>query len=879
MFGLEFLRSSLARNKADADLCDEFSFHIESEVRKNIASGMQEEEARRQALIEFGGLQQTREAVHQVRWWRGAETILQDLRYGARTLYKSPGLALVAVLIIAFGVGANTAIFSTFMAALYPKWGLPNPNQLINVREATPTNTGFLVSVADFEDYRQRQHSFQQLSLWMIQSVNLTGREMPDRLIGGFVSANYFDMLGIKPALGRTFVPGEDRPGSAYVALLGYTAWKNRFKRDVNVLGSEVVINNEAYVVVGVIPEDLEKLVPTDVYLTAQHFPSYTLDRRAKTMGMMGRLNVDVTRSRAVADLEAICASMTHDHPESNADRHIELDTLREMMRGEMRAPLLMLVGAVGVVLLSVCANLGNLLLARGVSRQKEISLRAALGASRSRLFRQFFCESLLIAFSGGTLGILIAVQFLGVIRKISPVDLDIGDATITDERALLFTAAASIVAAILFGTLPALRFSRADAGSVLNSGMRQTGSLSHSWLRSTFVVVQTGLAVVLLVSSALLLKSLAALANTGAGFKTDHLLTMEYRVPRNKYQSPDSQADFHRQLQLRLQRVPGVISTAYVQSLPFSGNWGEISFRLPGNSASGRADFTSLTNVVSASYFATAQIPLLRGQTFPDSDGVDSAIAVIVSKTFVREFLPGKEPLGAQIQFVNTTQATDGQSPNLKYAVIVGVVGDTKQVSRHELSRPQIYFSYAQVPSIFGTLLVRTAIDPMQLSDPIRAAVWSIDKDQPVWKVRTVDYLLDRDLAPARFLVVLISAFGAIALFLSALGTFGLINHNVQQRVRELGIRMALGAQPTQLWRMVVWEGTRLGTIGAALGVVASFGVTSLIRSLLFGVGRFDAFSFTAAFLIMVVVAGVAAYIPARRATRVDPLIALRYE
>ena len=679
--------------------------------------------------------------------------------------------------------------------------------------------------------------------------------------------------------LGRTFVPGEDRPGSAYVAVLGYTAWRNRFNGDPNVLGSQVIINSESYSVIGVVPENLEQLVPTGVYVTAQHHPAYTMDRRAKSMGMMGRLQDGVSRTRAVADLDAVAVSLAHDFPETSAGKHIKIETLREIMRGEMKAPLLMLLGSVALVLLIICANLANLLLARGISRQKEIAVRAALGAGRMRLFRQFFCESLLIALSGGALGVLVAVQMLGVIRRISPPGFDLGGPDILDGRALLFTAAAAIIAGVLFGTAPAWRFSKTDAGSALNSGVRQTDSRTHSWLRSAFVILQTALAVVLLVSSGMLLKSLARLANTGAGFRTDHLLSMEYRVPRNKYRTAESQANFHRQVQEKLQSVPGVVSAAYVQALPFSGNWGEIAFQLPGTSAPQHGDLSALTNLVSPSYFATAQIPLLRGRIFTDSDDAHSEIAVIVSNTFVREFLPGQEPLGKEVRFTDTTQVTDGQSSNLKRAVIVGVTGDTKQMSRHEVVRPQIYFSYAQVPGIFGTLMVRTAIDPMQLGESIRAAVWSVDKDQPVWSVRTVDSLLDRDLSSSRFLVLLISAFGGVALLLSAIGTFGLVNHNVQQRVHGLGIRMALGAQPRDVWRMVVWEGTRLGAIGGAVGVVLSATATGLIRSLLFGVGRFDVFSFVTAFVAMVMVAAVAAYLPARRATRVDPLIALRYE
>jgi putative ABC transport system permease protein len=526
-----------------------------------------------------------------------------------------------------------------------------------------------------------------------------------------------------------------------------------------------------------------------------------------------------------------------------------------------------------------MCANLANLLLARGMARQKEIAVRSALGAARPRLVRQFFCESLLLSLTGGALGLLVAVQMLGLIKKISPIEMDIDVAGLLDYRALLFIVAISVGAGILFGTAPALRLSKADAGSVLNSGTRETGSSRTSWLRSAFVVVQTALAVVLLVCSALLLKSLSALTSTSSGFNTSHLLTMEYRVPRNKYARPESQAGFHRKIQEKIQSVPGVVSAAYVQSLPFSGNWSDVAFKLPGIRDPKDSDFTALTNVVSPAYFATAQIPLLQGRTFSDADDARSNPVVVVNNTFVHTLLQGQGPLGREIQFTDTTSVTDGQSIKLTRAVIVGVVGDTRQLSRNEAMRPQIYFPYSQVPDIFGTLMVRAAIDPMQLADPIRAAVWSIDKDQPVWKVRTVDYLLDRDAAPARFLVMLISAFGGLALLLSALGTYGLVNHNVQHRTRELGIRVALGAQPADVWRMVFWEGTRLGALGGLIGLVAALGATRLMRGLLHGVSTFDVFSFAVAFSGTLLVAAIATYIPARRATRVDPLIALRYE
>jgi predicted permease len=422
----KYMRGLFLRKQSDAEIREEFSFHLEEEIRKNVNSGMSEADARRQALIEFGGLQQTREAVHQVLWWHGIETVFQDLRHGARLLRKSPTFTLVAVLTIALGIGANTAIFSTFLEVLYPTWGLAKANQLVDIREATATSRGFLVSVGNFEDYRTRQQTFQNLSLWMDQSLNLTGRERPDRLIGSFVSDNFFALLGASPVMGRTFVPGEDRPGAPYVAVLGYTAWKKRFSGDVSILGQQIVLNNEPYTVVGVVPENLEKFVPVDVYVTAQHHPAYSMDRQAKTMGLMGRLKDGVSRQRAVADLNAIAGTLARDYPQSNKGIHIEIDSLREMMRGDMRAPLSLLVAAVAIVMLIMCANLANLLLSRGMARQKEIAVRSALGAARLRLVSQFFCESLLISLTGGALGVLVAIQLLGLIRKIIPIGLSL---------------------------------------------------------------------------------------------------------------------------------------------------------------------------------------------------------------------------------------------------------------------------------------------------------------------------------------------------------------------------------------------------------------------------------------------------------------------
>jgi putative ABC transport system permease protein len=876
---LDRVRAVIGRKRPDPDLQNELVFHLESEIRKNIASGIPPEEARRQALIAFGGVQQTKERVREMQWRHTLDTITQDLKYAFRMLRKSPVFTTVALLTVALGVSANTAIFSAVVSVLYPDWGVRKPEQIVSVREATTTNTGYMVSVPNFEDYRRQQNTFQELSLWINQSINLTGAEKPERLVGGFVSANFFDMLGVSAHIGRTFLAGEDQPGAGYVAVLGFTAWQTRFGADAEVIGRQIILNNESYTIVGVLPRKIESMFPIDAYITAQHHPGYKLDRQAKPLLIMGRLKDGISRAQAAADLNATASRLARDFPETNTGIHIEVESMREELTGDLRTPLLALMGAVALVLLIVCSNLASLLLARGLARQREIAVRAALGAARTRLVRQFLCESMLIAVSGGAIGLALANPLLTLLRRLSPVQLDLSGSAVLDLRVLVFAAALSMLTGLLFGMAPALQFSRVDLARSLTSGTRAAGT-ARSRLRSALVVSQLAISVVLLVNSSMLIKSLYALLNSSPGFATDHLLTMEYRVPRNKYSTPESQASFHRQVQERIRQVPGVISAAYVQALPFSGNWGEISFTRPGGASQPHQPaFTAITNLVSPTYFSTAQIPVLRGRTFTEHDDLHSSPVVIISSTFVRQILAGEDPLGKELEFTDTTQATDGGSPRLRRATIVGVVGDVKQLTRRETIRPEIYFSYTQVPGIFGTLMIRTATNPMSLSEEVKKAVWSIDKDQPVWKIRTVEFLLDRDIAPARFLVVLMSFFGGVALLLSALGTFGMLNNSVQQRMHELAIRMALGARPADVRSQVLGKGLRLAFIGGLAGLPAAALASRLLNSLFYGVASSDVLSFVLAWVGMTLIAVVASYVPARRATRVDPLVALRYE
>ena len=872
------LLALLQRRKLEQGLSDEFRFHLEKQIELNLAAGMNTEEARRQALITFGGIQQTRESVHRQYWTHTLETLLQDIHYAVRLLRKSPGFAAIAISILALGIGANTAIFTAVNTVLFARWPVRHQEQLMLVREPSATNQGFLISIPNFDDYRHQQTTFQQMSLWLGQTINLTGREHPERLVGGFVSDNFFGMLGVNVARGRTFLPDDDRPGAAPVAVISDEAWHTRFGSDPALLGSRLTLNNELYTIVGILPPGFSLPVsPSEVFVPARHFQDYKVERYAKSFLVFGRMQDGVTRKQATADLNNIAQRLAHDYPNENAGIHTELTGLQDLTTEKVRTPLLVLLGAVLAILLIVCANVANLLMARGATRQHEVEVRAALGASRGHLIRQFLCESLLLSTSGGIGGIFLARILLRLLQTISPVDVDISATAALDGRILLFTTAVSLLTGLLFGMAPAFQFSRVNLSSTLAGAGRITGNQAHERLRSGFVVCQLAMSLSLVVSAGLLARSFNALAEINPGFTPGHLLTMEYRLPISKYQTSDARWNFHRQMRDQVSRAPGVVSAAIVQGLPLSGNWGQISFDLPGKTTprEGIAP-TTLSNAVTPEYFSTLEIPLLKGRGFNSHDGGNAAPVVIISQAFAQKYFSNRDPLGQEIRISDTEETTIGNQ-NSKRATVIGIVGSAKQRALREIFEPQIYFSYAQVTGNFGTLVVRTAEPPENLVEPIRQAIWSVDKDQPVWRIRTMDSLIAKDLAPGRFAMLLMSAFGALALLLSALGTYAMLSYAVSQRTRELGIRIALGADRRSLLKLVLSQGTRLMAAGGLLGLLGAFISARLLGSMLYLINPIDITTFFCSLCVMALIAMLASYLPARRATRVDPVIALR--
>jgi len=770
-------------------------------------------------------------------------------------------------------VGANTAIFSVVNGVLFKPLPLKEPERLVLVYETTPTIPRSYISVPNLEDYRTGTRSFESFATYVPQSVNLTGGGgEPERVVGAFTPSSFFKTVGVEPALGRAFLPEDDAEGAGRVAVLGHEMWLRRFGADPSAVGKTLVLNGEPYEVVGVMPEGFGYPISApDVLLPAQKWPNYEVARSAHNCWVVGRLRPGVTREVAEEELRAVGRRLEEAYPEDNRGRGVVVIGLHEYVVEDIRPALLLLLGAVGFILLIACANIANLLLARGAARQKEMALRSALGASRARLLRQLLTETLLLALAGGAAGLLLAQWGVDALLALNPAELPAPEGVRLDASVLAFSLGLSAVAGFIFGVVPALQLSKTDVSRALKEGGRGAGEGSQrARLRGTFVVSQVALSLVLLVGAGLLLNSFYRLLNVSPGFDPRNLLTMEYRLPRNRYPEGAQQWRFHREVAERVARVPGVESAAIVRGLPFSGNGGTVTYVLPDRPAPARGqEPRAYENAIDPNYLRTVGLPLLRGRNFDERDTAQTAPVVLVNRLMAEQLWPGEDPLGKQIQFLEAKVT----------ASVVGVVGDAKQYDIGEPQRPQVYTSYAQNPHIFGTLVVRSRVEPLSLVQTVKGAVWSIDPEQPVWKVRTLEHLLSVNVADRRFVLWLMTCFAGLAVLLTALGIYGVVSYTVAQRTHEIGIRMALGAEGRDVLRMVLGRGMRLALLGVGAGLVAAFGVTRLMAGLLYGVSATDPLTYAAVALLLAFVALVACYIPARRATKVDPLVALRYE
>jgi putative ABC transport system permease protein len=798
-------------------------------------------------------------------------TVWQDLRYGARMLLKKPGFTLIAMLTLALGIGANTAIFSVVNAALIRPLPYHNPDRLIFLGTTMASGGQDLLSLDEMREFQTQSQSLEDLGGFMSQSVNLTGGERPDRVRGAYATANFFEVFNLRPVVGRMFAPGEDRPGAEKVVVVNERIWRERLGGDSNLAGKKLILNGEPFNVIGVAPSSFRQPFDTEVeiWMGAAAFPGNTAQRNFRFLGGLGHLKPGVDESHAQAEMNTIASQMALAYPVENAGRGARVQYLREYMAGGLRRMLYLLFASVGVILLIACANLANLLLARGLARRREIAVRAAMGAGKWRLIRQLLTEASLLSLAGGGLGVLLAQWGLAALQRL-PQNFVRSEDVRVDTIVLLFTLAVAIVTGWLFGLAPAMQLARPELNTILKDGGRGGEGAKWNRMRGAFVVIQVALSLLLLIGGGLLIRSFEKLLRVDPGFDPENLLTLEYRLPRNKYRQREAQWNFHRQVVERIRELPGVKSASLVRGLPFSGNGGDTEIILPDREIPPKGKGPrAMINTATPNYFETIGIPLIKGRFFNESDHLDTPRVFLINQTMARRFWPDQDPIGKQIRPYEDD--TTG--------VVVGVIGDAKHYFLEEEARPQMYDAYSQSPDIFATVAVRTTVEPMSLAEPVRQAVWRVDSDQPMWKVRTMESLLDRRVADKRFLMVLMGVFAALALVLTVIGLYGVMSYAVNQRTQEIGVRMALGAGAGAIQRMILRQGMILVLTGVALGLAASWSLTRLITNLLFGVSPTDPLTFGAISLTLTIVALLACLIPARRATKVDPIVALRRE
>ncbi|HJR08183.1 MAG TPA: ABC transporter permease [Pyrinomonadaceae bacterium] len=877
MYWLRFtylrLKGLLRKEQVEEEMDAEMRFHLLMRAQENIRDGMTPETAMRDARRRFGNLERVKEAAREIKGGGMLGTLLQDARYGVRMMIKTPVFTVVAVLTLAAGVGANTAIFSVVNAVLLKALPYHNSHRFVIVSGADQSGESGTISAAEAQDFSTHLTTLEDFAAMQSQSINLTGGSQPERVRGAFVTPNFFEVFNLSPTVGRTFARGEDQPGAERVVVVNEEFWRRRLNSDPELTGRKVILNGEPYSVVGVVPGSFRQPFDdeVEVWTTVQRFPSYETRRDARFLYGIGHLKAGVTREQAQVEADTVAARMAQVYPDVSAGRGAKVELMEERMVRNIRPIILALFAAVGCILLIACSNLANLTLARGTARQREFALRSALGASRGRLVRQLLTETTLLALLGGGFGLLLARWGTDLLLAVNPNVLPHGEVRL-DATVLLFTLGVSVLTGFLFGLTPAWQLSRLDLNTALKEGGRSVGDGAGALrARSVFVVVQMALALVLLVGGALFIKSFYKLLQVDPGFKTENLLTLEYRLPRNKYVEPAAQWEFHRQLVEQLKAVPGVQSAALIRGLPLTGNSASARITLPDREPPPKGQEPQAQfNTATPDYFATMGIPFIQGRLFNDADRADTPFVVIINQTMARRFWPGQDPIGKQIKFVGD----DGEP-----GTVIGVVGDAKHDWLSEQQRPQIYNSYSQTPGLFATVVVRTKVEPMSLAQTVREAVWKVDKDQPVWKVRTVESLMAYNVGDKRFLMLLMVVFAALALTITAVGLYGVVNYTVGRRTHEIGIRMALGARAGDVLKLVISQGMGLTLVGVGVGLIASFVLTRYIQSLLFEVSATDVLTFTSVSALLGGVALLACYIPARRATKVDPSIALRHE
>jgi putative ABC transport system permease protein len=807
------------------------------------------------------------------------DRIFADMRYGLRSLLKRPGATLIALVTLALGIGVNTAIFSAVDSILLRPLPFKDPERLVSVWEKTPA-LGIQqnqAAPANFFDLRNQNQVFEALGAYGPLDMNLTGSGEPERLDGQLVSANVFSILGVAPALGRTFLPNEDQVGQEHVVVLSDALWQRRFNRDPSILNQNITLNGESFTIIGVMPRGFFFPVrEVEMWTPWAMEPDQASGRGDHYLALVARLKPEVTVERANTDLETIAQRLSAEYPRTNEGLGFTARSLHRDYVGDLRLPILILFGAVGLVLLIACANVANLLLAQATTRRKEIAIRIALGARRWTIVRQLLVESLLLASGGGVVGVLGAFWGVQALAKLLPESLSKLQGVNIDARVLLFTILMSVLTAVVFGGLPALLASRTKPGATLSDVARDVaGGTSGRHVRRMLVVSEVALAVVLLVSAGLLIRSFQLLRQVEPGFNPENALTMRMVLPFPKYAKQEARRAFYDEVLRKVEEVPGVEAAGVITFLPLSFNGMNFSFSVEGRAAPSDMNLPfALFRVVSPDYFRAMGIPLQRGRFFEAHDSPDSTPVTVINRRLAERYWPGEDAIGKRLK------VGPSDSPNA-WLTVVGVVGDVRQTGLYE-QKLEFYVPYMQERRAFMAprdLVVRTKADPGVIAAAVRQAVWAVDKDQPVSNVRTMDQVFAAAISQERFQALMLGLFAALALVLACVGLYGVISYSVVQRTHEIGVRMALGAQPVDVLRLVIRQGMSLTFAGLVVGIVAGTFVTRVLSDMLFGVTPRDPLTFAGVPVLLLVVAFLACYVPARRATRIDPLQALRYE
>ncbi len=873
------------RGRRARELREEFCAHLAMEEQENLESGMPPEEAHYSALRRFGNVTIAQERSREMWGWNSFETLGQDVRYGLRQLRRSPGFTAVAVLTLALGIGANTAIFSVVNAVLLRPLPFEQPDRLVRVVSfRLRDKAGDNASYPDFLDWRSQNHVFERMGVFRTEGFTLTGHGQAAHLQGSIVSAEIFALLGVKPLLGRTFLPEEDKPGTANggnAVILSHRLWRERFGAEPGVVGQAIQLDNKSATIVGVMQEGFQFPIREghiDCWTTIARDlengqMSMAAQRGVHYLDVMARLKPRVTIAQAQAEMSTIISGLNKQYPE-NAPRGARIAPELEQLVGGVRPALLVLLGAVGCVLLIACANVANLLLTRATSRQREMAIRAALGAGKGRMIRQVLSESLVLASAGGVFGALLALWVTDFLVRLIPEDIPRLSAIHLDSYVLVFTIVLSFGTGLLFGMAPALQVSTSRLLESLKEGGRGvTEGIHRHRVRSALVVTEFAVAAMLLVGAGLLIQSFVRLERVDPGFDPHQVLTFKLELPASRY-SMARMVDLFRQIVARLNQVPGVRSASALFPFTLNGDEAVTTLDIEGRSVAEADRPRTAYTWVEPGFFRTLGIPLLSGRDFTAQDDLKATPVIIINRTLARRFFPNENPVGKRI---STGVGNGYKQPPMRE--IIGVVGDVKQEGLGADVAPAAYVAVAQSPFDVLTFVVRTGADPASVVAAARNEVAAVDKDLPIFDVKTLDQYVSESVAQPHFSSLLLGIFAGLALALAAVGLYGVIAYSVVQRTHEFGVRMALGAERQDVLRMVLGQGIVLTLAGVGIGVAGALALTRFLGSLLFGIRPNDPATFAAVLLVMTVVALLASYIPARRATRVDPMVALRYE